>query len=254
MLLFLCCHPALTPPSQLALTLRAVGGLTTAQVASAFLVPEAAMARRITRAKERIRSAGARFELPPRPDWPERLGMVLQVLYLVFNEGYTASSGPALNRADLTAEAIRLARLLHRLLPQEGEAAGLLALMLLTDARRGARTSPDGLIVPLDEQRRELWDSTAITEGQALLTRTLTRTLGRGPVGAYQIQAAAAALHDEAPTAEATDWPQILALYDLGRLDSAVRTSSVAAVAWQFSARHHEPGDTAKRPRLTVRM
>ncbi|CAI7973764.1 RNA polymerase sigma-70 factor, ECF subfamily [Frankia sp. Hr75.2] len=210
-LLFLCCHPALSPPSQLALTLRAVGGLTTAQVASAFLVPEAAMAKRVTRAKQRIRSAGARFELPPQPAWSERLGVVLHVLYLVFNEGYTASSGPELNRADLTAEAVRLTRLLHRLLPGEGEVAGLLALMLLTDARRAARTDADGSIVPLAEQRRELWDAAAIAEGQALLTRTL----GRGPVGPYQLQAAVAAVHDEALTAEETDWPQILALYDV---------------------------------------
>ena len=208
-LLFLCCHPALSPPSQLALTLRAVGGLTTAEIAAAFLVPESTMAQRISRAKQRIRSAGAHFELPPEPERVERLGVVLHVLYLVFNEGYTTSSGPALHRADLTAEAIRLARLLHRLLPGEGEIAGLLALMLLTDARRAARTDTDSSIVPLAEQRRELWDTAGIAEGQALLTRTL----GTVPVGPYQLQAAIAAVHDEAPTAEETDWPQILALY-----------------------------------------
>jgi RNA polymerase sigma factor (sigma-70 family) len=210
-LLFLCCHPALSPPSQLALTLRAVGGLTTAQVAAAFLVPEATIAKRIGRAKQRIRAAGARFELPAQPQRTERLGVVLHVLYLIFNEGYTTSSGLALQRPDLTAEAIRLTRLLHRLLPGEGEVAGLLALMLLTDARRAARTDADGRIIPLAEQQRQLWDTAAITEGQALLSRTL----GTGPVGPYQLQAAIAALHDEAPTAEATDWPQILALYDV---------------------------------------
>ena len=210
-LLFLCCHPALSPPSQLALTLRAVGGLTTAQIAAAFLVPEATIAKRIVRAKQRIRDAGARFELPDKLQAAERLGIVMQVLYLVFNEGYTTSSGPALQRTDLIAEAIRLSRLLHRLLPHEAEVAGLLALMLLTDARRAARTGTDGRIVPLADQQRHLWDTEAIAEGQAILTRTL----GTGPVGPYQLQAAIAALHDEAPTAEATDWPQILALYDV---------------------------------------
>jgi len=210
-LLFLCCHPALSPPAQLALTLRAVGGLTTAQIAAAFLVPEATMAKRISRAKQHIRDAGARFELPPQPQRTERLAVVLQVLYLIFNEGYTTSSGPALHRADLTAEAIRLTRLLRRLLPGAGEVAGLLALMLLTDARRAARIDADGSIVPLAEQRRDRWDAARIAEGQALLTATL----GSGPVGPYQLQAAIAAVHDEAPTAEDTDWPQILALYDV---------------------------------------
>jgi RNA polymerase sigma factor (sigma-70 family) len=210
-LLFLCCHPALSPPSQLALTLRAVGGLTTAQIAAAFLVPEATIAKRIARAKQRISDAGARFQLPAGPARGEQLAVVMQVLYLIFNEGYTTSSGPALQRADLTAEAIRLTRLLHRLLPGEAEVAGLLALMLLTDARRAARTGPDGRIVPLAEQQRNRWDAAAIAEGQAILTRTL----GTGPVGQYQLQAAIAALHDEAPTAEETDWPQILALYDV---------------------------------------
>ncbi len=210
-LLFLCCHPALSPPSQLALTLRAAGGLTTAQIAAAFLVPEATIAKRIARAKRRIRAAGARFELPAQPQRTERLGVVLHVLYLIFNEGYTTSSGPALQRTDLIAEAIRLTRLLHRLLPGEAEAAGLLALMLFTDARRAARTGTDGRIVPLAGQQRDLWDTAVIAEGQAILTRTL----GTGPVGPYQLQAAIAALHDEAPTAGATDWPQILALYDV---------------------------------------
>ena len=210
-LLFLCCHPALSPPSQLALTLRAVGGLTTTEIAAAFLVPEATMAQRISRAKQRIRSAGARLELPPEPERTHRLDVVLHVLYLIFNAGYTSNSGPALHRADLTSEAIRLTRLLHRLLPGEGEAAGLLALMLLTDARRAARTDRDGAIVPLDEQRRDRWDAAGIAEGIALLTRTL----GTASVGPYQLQAAIAAVHDEAPTAEETDWPQILALYDV---------------------------------------
>ena len=210
-LLFLCCHPSLSAPSQLALTLRAVGGLTTAEIARAFLVPEATMAQRISRAKERIRSTGATFAMPPSSERHERLGVVLHVLYLVFNEGYTASSGPELNRADLTTEAIRLARMLHELVPEEGEAAGLLALMLLTDARRAARSTADGWIVPLDEQRRELWNSDQIQEGVALLTETL----GKVPVGPYQLQAAIAAVHDEAPTAQDTDWPQILALYEV---------------------------------------
>jgi predicted RNA polymerase sigma factor len=175
------------------------------------MVPEATMAQRISRAKQRIRNAGARFELPPEPERAGRLAVVLHVLYLVFNEGYTTSSGPVLHRADLTAEAIRLTRLLHRLLPGEAEVAGLLALMLLTDARRAARSAADGSIVPLDEQRRELWDGDAIAEGIALVSRTL----GTGPVGPYQLQAAIAALHDEATTPDDTDWPQILALYDV---------------------------------------
>jgi RNA polymerase sigma factor (sigma-70 family) len=210
-LVFLCCHPVLTPASQLALTLRAVGGLTTAEVAAALLVPEATVGKRISRAKHAIRSAGATFELPAEPQRAQRLGVVLQVLYLVFNEGYTASAGPALQRPDLTAEAIRLARLLRGLLAAECEVAGLLALMLLTDARRAARAGAGGSLVPLEEQRRELWDATAIAEGLAILTRTL----GTGPIGPYQLQAAIAALHDEASTAEETDWPQILALYDV---------------------------------------
>ncbi|MER7455911.1 DUF6596 domain-containing protein [Micromonospora sp. NPDC126480] len=210
-LLFLCCHPALSAPSQLALTLRAVGGLTTAEIAAAFLVPEDTMSQRIRRAKQRIRDSGARFTLPPTVERAERLSVVLHVLYLIFNEGYTTSAGPSLYRNDLTAEAIRLARLLHRLLPREPEVTGLLALMLLTDARRASRTDADGSIVPLAEQNRTRWDHAAIAEGRTLLTRTL----GTGPIGPYQIQAAIAALHDEATTAEDTDWPQILALNTL---------------------------------------
>jgi predicted RNA polymerase sigma factor len=210
-LLFLCGHPALSPASQLALTLRAVGGLTTGEIAAAFLVPEATMAKRIGRAKEAIRRAGARFELPPEPERARRLGVVLHVLYLMFNEGHTSTAGPALHRAGLTAEAIRLARLLRRLLPGEGEVAGLLALMLLTDARRAARTDPDGWIVPLAEQDRTRWDAAQIAEGLALLARVL----GTVPIGPYQLQAAIAAVHDEAGTAEETDWPQILALYEV---------------------------------------
>ena len=208
-LLFLCCHPALSPASQVALTLRAVGGLSTAEIARAFLVPEATMAQRISRAKQRIKAAGSGFELPPPAERAQRLGVVLQVLYLVFNEGYTATSGTRLVRAELTAEAIRLVRELHRLVPGDGEVAGLLALMLLTDARRQARTAPDGSLVPLSEQDRTLWDADAIAEGVALVTRALSN----GPLGPYKLQAAIAAVHDEAPSAEATDWAQILALY-----------------------------------------
>jgi RNA polymerase sigma factor (sigma-70 family) len=210
-LVFLCCHPALSAPSQLALTLRAVGGLTTSEIASAFLVPEATLGQRISRAKQAIRAANAPFELPSAADRPDRLRVVLQVLYLIFNEGYTASAGTALYRTDLTAEAIRLARMLRRLLPDEGEAAGLLALMLLTDARRAARADADGSIVALADQDRSAWDPALIAEGVALLTRTL----GRGPIGPYQLQAAIAAVHDEAPSAGETDWPQIPALYDV---------------------------------------
>ncbi|WP_439378695.1 RNA polymerase sigma factor [Amycolatopsis lexingtonensis] len=208
-LLFLCCHPALTPSSQIALTLRAVGGLSTAEIARAFLVPEATIAQRISRAKQRIKAAGAAFALPPPPEQAARLGVVLHVIYLVFNEGYTATSGTRLVRADLTAEAIRLARELHRLVPADGEVAGLLGLLLLTDARRRARTAADGSLVPLGEQDRTLWDAEAIAEGVALVTGALAS----GPVGPYQLQAAIAAVHDEAPTADVTDWPQILALY-----------------------------------------
>jgi RNA polymerase sigma factor (sigma-70 family) len=208
-LLFMCCHPALTPSSAIALTLRAVGGLTTAEIAYAFLVPEATMAQRISRAKQSIKASGAAFELPTAEHAAERLAAVLHVLYLIFSEGYTASSGAELTRSDLSGEALRLTRLLHRLLPDDGEVAGLLALMLLTDARRTARTGPGGELIPLDEQDRSRWDAAAIAEGVALISATLPR----GAVGAYQLQAAIAAVHDEAASAEATDWPQILALY-----------------------------------------
>jgi RNA polymerase sigma factor (sigma-70 family) len=210
-LLFLCCHPSVSPPSQLAFTLRAVGGLSTGEIARAFLVPEATMAQRISRAKSKIKSSGLPFEMPPADERAERLKVVRQVLYLVFNEGYTTSAGPALQRADLTAEAIRLTRMLHKLTPGDGETAGLLALMLLTDARRPARSDPQGALVPLDEQDRSLWNADFIAEGVALVSATL----GRGPVGPYQLQAAIAALHDEAATAAETDWPQILALYEV---------------------------------------
>jgi RNA polymerase sigma factor (sigma-70 family) len=210
-LLFMCCHPALTRPSAIALTLRAVGGLTTAEIARAYLVPEATMAQRISRAKQKIKSSGVPFRMPIEGERAERLGSVLHVLYLIFNEGYASSSGPTLQRTDLSNEAIRLTRAVHNLLPQDGETAGLLALMLLTDARRPARTDGDGELVPLAEQDRTLWDRRAIEEGTALITQTLSK----GSVGAYQLQAAIAAVHDEAARAEDTDWPQILALYGL---------------------------------------
>ncbi|MEV8434836.1 RNA polymerase sigma factor [Streptomyces chartreusis] len=206
-LLFLSCHPDLTPPAQIALTLRAVGGLTTAEIARAYLVPEATMAQRISRAKQKVR--GVRFG---RPDnWENRLPAVLQTLYLIFNEGYTATSGTSLTRRELAGEAIRLAREVQRLLPDHGEVAGLLALMLLTDARREARTGPYGELVPLDEQDRDRWDKAAIDEGVDLVTRALTR----GPAGPYQLRAAIAAVHDEAPSAQETDWEEILGLYDV---------------------------------------
>jgi RNA polymerase sigma factor (sigma-70 family) len=210
-LLLLCCHPELTPPAQLALTLRAVGGLTTAEVARALLLPEATVAQRISRAKHRIRETGTRFALPPEPERGTRLGVVLQVLYLVFNEGYVASSGPDLHRAALTREAIRLVRELHARLPGDGEVAGLLALMLLTDARRAARTDPDGALVPLERQDRLRWDGAAIEEGVALVTAALRKR----PLGPYQLQAAIAAVHAEARSAAGTDWPQVLGLYEV---------------------------------------
>ncbi|WP_445188459.1 RNA polymerase sigma factor [Pseudonocardia sp. Cha107L01] len=208
-LLLLCCHPALSPASQVALTLRAVAGLTTAQIASAFLVPEATMTRRITRAKHSIEEAGARFGPPPDGDYAERLGAVLHTLYLIFNEGYTATSGDELHRAELTGEAIRLTRQVHLLRPADGEVAGLLALMLLTEAHRPARTTADGALVPLAEQDRSRWDGALLHEGIELITATLPRSV----VGPYQLQAAIAAVHGEARRAEDTDWPQIVALY-----------------------------------------
>jgi RNA polymerase sigma factor (sigma-70 family) len=210
-LLFLCCHPALTPTSAIPLTLRAVGGLTTAEIARAFLVPEATMAQRISRAKQRVRESGARFAMPTGDEWGERLRSVLHVLYLLFNEGYAASTGAQVARSDLSSEAIRLTRMLHAALPDDPEVAGLLALMLLNEARRPARTGPRGELVPLAEQDRLRWDRALIAEGVALVSAALPK----GAVGEYQLQAAIAAVHDEAETADETDWPQILALYGL---------------------------------------
>jgi RNA polymerase sigma factor (sigma-70 family) len=215
-LLFMCCHPVLTPASAIALTLRAVGGLITAEIAHAFLVPEATMAQRISRAKQSIKTSGIPFALPTARERAERLRSVLHVLYLIFNEGYTSSAGPDLRRGDLSNEAIRITRMLYTLQPNETEIAGLLALMLLTDARRLARTGPGGELIPLAQQDRTLWDHRQIEEGIALLSATLPK----GSVGSYQLQAAIAAVHDEAPRAEDTDWPQILALYDLLRRTS----------------------------------
>ncbi len=209
-LLFMCCHPALSTASAIALTLRAVGGLTTAEIARAFLVPEATMAQRISRAKQSIHASSIAFEMPSSDETTARLGAVLHVLYLIFNEGYASSSGAEIHRTDLSSEALRLTRMLHGLLPDEAEVAGLLALMVLTDARRAARTGPAGELVPLDEQDRRSWDAAAIAEGVAIVSATLP--LGR--VGEYQLQAAIAALHDEAATVEATDWVQIAALYE----------------------------------------
>lgn len=230
--LFMCCHPALSTASAIALTLRAVGGLTTAEIARAFLVPEATMAQRISRAKQSIEAAGRQFELPSGDELTARLGAVNHVLYLIFSEGYSASTGAALIRTDLSSEAIRLTHLLRRLVPDHAEVAGLLALMLLTDARRAARTGPGDEVIPLDEQDRTRWDRAAIAEGVALLEATLP--LGR--VGPYQVQAAIAALHDEAPSAAATDWRQIRSLYQVLRglsdnpmvaLNQAVATAMV---------------------------
>lgn len=212
-LLFMCCHPALSPSSAIALTLRAVGGLTTAEIASAFLVPESTMAQRISRAKQTIRTSGVPLGLPTGADRIERLRLVLHVLYLIFNEGYTSSAGAQLQRTELAAEAIRLTRAVHLLLPDDPEVAGLLALMLFTDARRAARSGPDGELIPLQTQDRALWDRPAIAEG----VRLIVAALAKGSVGPYQLQAAIAAIHDEAARAEDTDWPQILGLYDLLR-------------------------------------
>jgi len=231
-LLFLCCHPELTAPSQVALTLRALGGLTTAEIAHALLLPEATVGQRISRAKARIRETGTQFRTPTARECDERLPAVLSTLYLVFNEGHTATSGQALNRVELTSEAIRLTRQLRTSLPDEGEVAGLLALMMLTEARRDARTGPDGALIPLAEQDRDRWDQSAIAEGVAIVEATL-------PVakpGPYQLQAAIAAVHDEAADFAATDWPQILALYDVlaafapGPMVALNRTVAVAMV------------------------
>jgi RNA polymerase sigma factor (sigma-70 family) len=210
-LLFMCCHPALSPLSQIALTLRAVGGLTTAEVARAFLVSEATMTRRISRAKQQIKDSGVPFRLPARAERAERFAVVLHVLYLIFTEGHAATSGGSLYRVELSTEAIRLTRLVHQLVPADGEVSGLLALMLLTDARRHARTTANGELVPLADQDRALWDADKIAEGVALITAALPR----GTAGPYQLQAAIAAIHDEAPSAAETDWPQIKALYEV---------------------------------------
>ncbi len=210
-LLFMCCHPALTPASAIALTLRAVGGLTTAEIANAFLVPEATMAQRISRAKQRVKASGVPFQLPGSDERAERLRSVLHVLYLIFNEGYVSSIGRDLHRAELSGEAIRLTRATRRLLPDNGEVSGLLALMLRTDARRPARAGPGGELIPLADQDRTRWDRNLITEGVALVVEAMSH----GPVGEYQLQAAITAVHDEAACVEDTDWPQILALYGL---------------------------------------
>lgn len=210
-LLFLCCHPSLSPPSQLALTLRACGGLTTSQIAHAFLVPESTMAQRISRAKQRVRGDGAKFELPPAEELPERLGVVLHVLYLIFNEGSTSTAGEDLHQVELTSEAIRLTRVLRRSLPDTPEVAALLALMLLTDARRPARTDDEGNLIPLADQDRSRWDAAALAEGLSLTAEALAA----GSAGPYQLQAAIAAVHAEAPSAEETDWRQIVLLYRL---------------------------------------
>ncbi|MGB7282149.1 MAG: sigma-70 family RNA polymerase sigma factor [Candidatus Acidiferrum sp.] len=212
-LLFMCCHPALTLSSAITLTLRAVGGLTTAEIAKAFFVPEATMAQRISRAKQSIKDSGIPFQLPTAQERTQRLRAVMHVLYLIFNEGYTSSGGSQLQRVELSREAIRLTRALFSLLPDDPEVAGLLALMLLTDARRFARSSPDGDLIPLMQQDRSLWVKAEIAEGLALVSATLPK----GSVGPYQLQAAIAALHDEATRPEDTDWPQILAFYDLLR-------------------------------------
>ncbi len=251
-LLFLCCHPAITPPAQVALTLRAVGGLSTAEIARCLLLPEATITRRITRAKQSILDAGGRFALPEPADRAARLDVVLHVIYLIFTEGHTATAGDALIRGDLCTEAIRLARLVRRVLPEEPEVGGLLAQMLLTDARRDARTGPAGQLVPLAEQDRSRWDQAEITEGIALVTESL----GRRRPGPYQLQAAINAVHAEAGTYDDTDWPQILALYDvLDRLADDPMVTLNRAVAM---AQVHGPAaaldlleSAAADPRLT---
>jgi predicted RNA polymerase sigma factor len=240
-LFFMCCHPSLTDASAIALTLRAVGGLTTAEIARAFLVPDATMAQRISRAKETIRTSGVPFEMPEPSERSARLGAVLHVLYLIFNEGYTASAGESLHRTDLSSEAIRLVRAVRTLLSGSGEVEGLLALMLLTDARRLARTGPTGELIPLDEQDRSVWDREAIAEGTALVTTAFSR----GAVGEYQLQAAIAAVHDSAARAEDTDWSEILALYGvLMRLSDSPIVALNHAVA---VAMVHGPTEGLKR-------
>jgi RNA polymerase sigma factor (sigma-70 family) len=251
-LVFLCCHPELTVPSQVALTLRALGGLSTGEIARALLVPEATVGQRISRAKARIRDTGAQFRTPTADERDERLPAVLHVLYLIFNEGYTATSGEALNRVELSSEAIRLTRQLRAILPEEGEVAGLLALMLLTDARRAARTRLDGALIPLAEQDRRRWDKAAIAEGVGIIEATL-------PVakpGPYQLQAAIAAVHDEAADVTSTDWRQILALYDVlaalapGPMVALNRTVAVAMVHGPAAALA-ELNDAAADPALS---
>ena len=210
--LLMCCHPALSPASAVALTLRAVGGLTTAEIATAYLVPEPTMAQRISRAKRTLHTSGATFGLPADDELGDRVRRALAVVYLLYNEGYAASTGADLTRTDRSAEAIRLGRLVHRLLPDDPEATALLALMLLLDARRPARVTASGDLVTLAEQDRSRWDRGLIAEGTALLHSTIGP--GRGP-GEYQVQAAIAAVHDRAATADDTDWPQVVALYGL---------------------------------------
>lgn len=250
-LLFMCCHPSLTPSSAIALTLRAVGGLTTAEIAHAFLVPEATMAQRISRAKQTIKASGIPFEMPTAGEREQRLRAVLHVLYLIFNEGYASSAGSQVQRADLSHEAMRLARIVHNLQPDDPEIAGLLALMLLTDARRGARTTSDGELIPLEQQDRSLWDQQQIAEGVSLLLAALPK----GAVGPYQLQAAIAAVHDEAARPDDTDWPQILALYELLKRMSdnpmVALSHAVAAAMVHGPAKGLELLDTLKGdPRL----
>jgi RNA polymerase sigma factor (sigma-70 family) len=235
-LLFLCCHPILTPVSQVALTLRAVGGLTTAEIAHAYGVSDVAMGQRISRAKQQIKSAGGRFVLPSAEDRGNRLTAVLQVLYLIFNEGYAATAGEQLHRVDLTTEAIRLTRMLHRLLPDEPEVAGLLALMLLSDARRPARATEAGDLITMEHQQRDLWDRALTAEGTTLITAAMRQR----QVGPYQLQAVIAALHNGAPSYAETDWPQIAALYGwLEHLTPTppVRLSRAVAVAMAYGPR-----------------
>ena len=235
-LMLMCCHPALTAASAIPLTLRAVGGLSTREIAAAFLVPEATMAQRISRAKAKIKASDEPFRLPPPGTGGERMRSVLHVLYLIFNEGYAASDGPDLARTDLSGEAIRLARAVHAAVPQDAEVTGLLALMLLTDARRPARTGADGELVPLAGQDRALWDRALITEGVTLITGALRQ----GQVGEYQVQAAIAAIHDQAASHASTDWPEILALY--GLLERMTGNPMVTLNRAVAAAMTHGPG------------